>query len=340
MIENFLNNEYIKALLILVAFVIIAKILLLISKRYVSKLTAKTKTDIDNLIFEKSTGPVYSLIIIAGIYIALKSLSIVATYDTLVKGVFFILVSCIIALLVSRNLGILISHVLRVNKKFEKTPQLISKTVSVIIYLIALIVILDYLGVAISPILATLGVGGLAVGLALQPTLADLFAGIHIISDRPIHVGDFVELDAETKGTVEDIGWRSTRIKTPSNNIIVVPNAKLAESTIVNISYPQKETSCVVHCGVGYNEDLEKVEDIIFAIAKKVLKNTKGAVKTYKPLVRFYEFGDSNINFKVIMRAQSRGDTFLLKHEFIKALKKEFDKKKIEISFPVRKLIE
>ena len=332
------QNEYVLALYYIIGAIVLAKVLIVVLKKYLGKLTAKTKTDIDDIILQNATKPLYILIIVAGIYAGLSSLSIVTAYPAIPK-IIFALVVLIIALLVSRTLAVLISHVLKVQKKFEKTPKLINKVVGVVIYLLALVIILDHFGVAISPILATLGVGGLAVGLALQPTLADLFAGIHIISDQPIRVGDFIELDAETKGTVEDIGWRSTRIRTPGNNIIIVPNSKLADTTITNSNMPQKEVSCLIYCGVGYGENLEKVEKIVLDVAKNVIKKVDGAVKDYQPKVRFYEFGDSNINFKTIFHAKKRGDKFLLTHEFIKALKKEFDKRKIDISFPVRKIV-
>jgi len=339
-IIDILQNEYANALVIILISFIIAKAIILCSKKYVKKFTEKTKTDIDDKLIAAIEKPAYSLILLVGAFLALRTIAALASVGSLITTVMFILGVFIVTLMFSRIVSILITHWFKTQKNFQKTPKLISKTISVIIYIIAAIIVLDNFNIAISPILATLGVGGLAVGLALQPTLSDLFSGINIISDKPLQVGDFIELDAETKGTVEDIGWRSTRIKTPGNTVIIIPNSKLASSTIFNISLPEHEVSCVIPCGVGYGEDLERVEKITIDVAKKVLKKTKGAIKDYEPKVRFYEFGDSNINFRVILRAETRGAKFSLTHEFIKALKKEFDKKNIDISYPVMKVVE
>lgn len=339
-IIDILQNEYANALVIILISFIIAKAIILCSKKYVKKFTEKTKTDIDDKLIAAIEKPTYSLILLVGAFLALRTITALASVGSLITTVMFILGVFIVTLMFSRIVSILITHWFKTQKDFQKTPKLISKTVSVIIYIIAAIIVLDNFNVAISPILATLGVGGLAVGLALQPTLSDLFSGINIISDKPLRVGDFIELDAETRGTVEDIGWRSTRIKTTGNTIIIIPNSKLASSIIYNISLPEQEVSCVIACGVSYGEDLERVEKIGVDVAKKILKKIKGAVKDYEPKLRFYEFGDSNINFKVILRAETRGDKFTLTHEFIKALKKEFDKKNIEISYPIMKIVE
>jgi len=141
-------------------------------------------------------------------------------------------------LIVARILSFFISRWLKVQKQFQKTPKLISTVVSIVIYLIAFLMILRYLNVEITPLVATLGLGGLAVGLALHNTLSNFFAGVYIISDRPINVGDYIEMDGNIAGYVEDIGWRSTRIKTLPNTIVVVPNSKIAESVIVNNYLP------------------------------------------------------------------------------------------------------
>ena len=228
---------------------------------------------------------------------------------------------------------------LKVQKKFEKTPQLISKIISVIVYLIAFLMILKHFNIEITPLIATLGVGGLAVGLALQNTLSNFFAGLHIISDRPVNVGDFIELtEGNISGYVEDVGWRSTRIRTLPNTIVIVPNSKLAESIIINDSLPEQEMATLVQCGVAYGSDLKKVEEVTVDVARKIQKTVPGAVKTFDPFIRYHTFGDSNINFSVILRVEKFVDKYLITHEFIKALKERYDKEGIEISWPVRKV--
>jgi small-conductance mechanosensitive channel len=199
-------------------------------------------------------------------------------------------------------------------------------------------VILGYFQVDITPLIAGVGLGALAIGLALQSTLTNFFAGVHILSDKPIRVGDFIELDKDTYGVVEDIGWRSTRIRMLTDNLLVIPNAKLADSNIINYSMPKQDFSIWVPCGVAYESDLKKVEKVTLEVAKEIQQKIPGAVKDFEPAFRFREFSDSNINFTAILRVEEPMARFVVRNEFIKALKERFDKEKIEISWPIRKI--
>jgi len=186
--------------------------------------------------------------------------------------------------------------------------------------------------------IAGVGLGALAIGLALQSTLANFFAGVHLLSDRPIDVGDYIEIDENAKGIVEDIGWRSTRIRTLTDNLLIIPNGKLAESNITNFSKPKQDLSVWVPCGVAYESDLKKVEKVTLEVAKKIQQTVEGAVKDFDPVFRYIEFGESNINFIAILRVKDPMKRFVVRNEFIKDLKEQFDKEKIEISWPIRKI--
>jgi small-conductance mechanosensitive channel len=199
-------------------------------------------------------------------------------------------------------------------------------------------VILGYFQIDITPLIAGVGLGALAIGLALQSTLSNFFAGMHLVSDRPIDVGDYIEIDDNTKGTVEDIGWRSTRIRTLADNLLIIPNGKLSESNITNFSKPKQDMSLWIPCGISYESDLKKVEKITLEVAKYIQMNADGAVKNFEPGFRFKEFGDSNINFTTILRINDPLKRFVVRNEFIKALKQRFDEEKIEISWPIRKI--
>jgi len=172
----------------------------------------------------------------------------------------------------------------------------------------------------------------------LQDTLSNFFAGVYLVADMPIRIGDYIELDNGMKGYVEDIGWRSIRIKTLPNNYIIIPNSKLAQSIITNYYAPEQEMSVVVPCGVSYDSDLEKVEKVTIEVAKEVQQNVPGAVKNFEPFIRYNEFGDSNINFSIILRVERFVDRYLVVHEFIKKLMARYNKEGIEISFPVRNI--
>ncbi len=338
-IEPFLWNEYALFLAILLASFALASVVKFVFKNYLKRLAQKTETDLDDVIIELLANPLYFSLLLAGLYLASKTLSIFEAYAVLVEGVFFVLFAFVLAFTFSKIFVFLVTRWFKVSKKYEKTPRLIGRIVSAFIYLIAGLIVLSYFNVEITPLIATLGLGGLAVGLALQSTLSNFFAGLHILSDKPVKVGDFIELEGKNvSGYVEDVGWRSTRIKTLSNTMVAVPNAVLADNIIVNYSTPGKEQSVIVQCGVAYGSDLKKVERVTVEVARKIQKTVPGAVKDFEPFVRFHTFGDSNINFSVILKVEKFEDKYLVVHEFIKALKEKYDKEKIEISWPVRKV--
>ncbi len=337
-IESLIHDEYFHFLLILISSIILAKIVHFILVKYVRGIAARTKTDIDDAILKIVTKPLYIFIMFAGFYFGLKSLSVLAPYSTKIDGIFFVVTALLLSLIVSRILGVLLSGWLRVQKKYEKMPKLMGNIVAVVIYLIAFLMILDHFKIEITPLVAAFGLGGLAIGLALQNTLSNFFAGLHIISDKPINVGDYIEIEGGTSGYVEDIGWRSTRVRTLPNTLVIVPNSKLAESVIINNSLPVLEMSAVIQCGVAYESDLEKVEKVTLDVAKKIQETVPGAVKTFQPLMRYHTFGDSNINFSIILRVEEPVSKYIVTHEFIKALKKRYGEEGIEISWPVRKI--
>ena len=150
---------------------------------------------------------------------------------------------------------------------------------------------------------ASLGIGGLAVGLALQPTLSNYFSGLYVSAEGFIQPKDYIEVDG-MKGYVVSVGWRNTVIRLWNNNLVTIPNSKIADSVIINYNEPQNKSSFIVTCGVAYNSDLKKVEKVAMEVAEKIQKKKQFGVPDFKPLFRFYNFGDSNIDFKVILQAE------------------------------------
>lgn len=196
--------------------------------------------------------------------------------------------------------------------------------------------LLGTLGISIAPILTTFGIGGVAVALGLQDTLSNLFAGVHIALAANIRVGDFIELESGQTGYVEDIRWRATRVRTLNNNFILIPNARLSHAIVTNHNLPTKELAIRVQMGVHYASDLDRVERIAREVATHVMKTVPGGVPDFVPLVRFDAFGQSSIDFIVVMRAQEFSAAALVKHEFIKAASRRFAAEGIVIPYPVR----
>jgi len=207
-----------------------------------------------------------------------------------------------------------------------------------LIFGIGILVLLGTLGISITPIIASLGITSLAVALALQPTLENFFSGVQLVIDKPVRVGDYIELESGQQGFVDKIGWRSTWIRMLPNNTVIVPNAQLSNSRIINYFYPEKELSVPVEVGVHYNSDLEKVEQVTLEVAREILISHEWGVDEYNTFVVFHTFDSSSINFTVMLRAKEYFNRFWVKSAFIKALHKRYALEGIVIPYPIRAL--
>jgi small-conductance mechanosensitive channel len=232
---------------------------------------------------------------------------------------------------------------MEVLRRYSKKVDFVSSSAGVIKTLyrtlilgFVFLIVLDRLKITITPFLASLGIGGLVVALALQDTLSNFFSGIYIFFDKPIRIGDYIMLESGQEGYVAHIGWRNTRIRMLPNNIVIVPNAKLVSSQIINFYLPEPELAVLVQVGVSYQSDLEKVERVTIGVAKEVLQETQGGVREFNPFIRYHTFSDFSINFTVILRAKEYVDKYLITHEFIKRLHKRYLREGIEIPFPIR----
>ena len=336
-LDILIENEYLRFILILIGTIIVVILSYFFLKIIVKRIVGRKKS-YGEFIFKQLSKPIIFLLLIIGFYSAIRQLLIINEYQLLLNQSFFILTTLIFALFIIRIISVIMLGYLKIRKGFERPPKLINMTISIIIFIIAIAVILGYFKFDITPLIAGVGLGALAIGLALQSTLSNFFAGMHLVSDRPIDIGDYIEIDEDTKGTVEDIGWRSTRIRTLADNLLIIPNGKLSESNITNFSKPKQDMSLWVPCGVAYESDLKKVEKISLEVAKIIQMTVDGAVKDFEPAFRFREFGDSNINFITVLRVTDPMNRFSVRNQFIKALKTRFDKEGIEISWPIRKI--
>ena len=228
-------------------------------------------------------------------------------------------------------------------RRYSKKVDIISSSAGVIKTLyraiilgFVFLIVLDRLKITITPFLASLGIGGLVVALALQDTLSNFFSGIYIFFDKPIRIGDYIMLESGQEGYVTQIGWRNTRIRMLPNNIVIVPNTKLVSNQITNFYLPETEMAVLVQVGVSYQSDLEKVERVTIEVAKQVLQEVEGGVKEFDPFIRYHTFSDFSINFTVILRAKEYVSKYLITHEFIKKLHRRYQQEGVEIPFPIR----
>jgi small-conductance mechanosensitive channel len=204
----------------------------------------------------------------------------------------------------------------------------------VFVFVLGMLVLLQTIGISVAPIITALGVGGLAVALALQDTLSNLFAGLHIIASKKIKPGDYIKVDIGAEGFLEDITWRNTSIRTPQNNTVILPNNKMASAVITNYNIPSKELDVTLQLSVSYDSDLAKVEKTTKEVAKEVLSQCCPGQVVQEPSVRFDSFAPSSISFTIIMRAREIADGGIIKHEFIKKLMNRYKQEGIKIPFP------
>ncbi|HJO61182.1 MAG TPA: mechanosensitive ion channel family protein [SAR202 cluster bacterium] len=213
------------------------------------------------------------------------------------------------------------------------------RVLPITVYAVGTLIAIDNLGVSISPILAGLGIGGLAVALAVQPTLSNFFAGTYVVTEGELKAGDFIELDGGPSGYVESVGWRSTKIRSRFNNLVIIPNSRMAESIVTNYFSPTPAMNVIVTCGVSYESDLEQVENIALEEAEALVKESRHSIKDMDPFFGFSNFGDSNIDFFIFLQAVDRNGTFILKSQLMKRIHSRFTAEGIEINYPVRKLV-
>ena len=197
---------------------------------------------------------------------------------------------------------------------------------------LGVLIFLQLIGISITPILASLGIGSLAVALALQDTLSNFFAGIYISMDKPVQTGDFIRLESGDEGCVTDIGWRSTRIRTGAHNVVILPNAKLIGSVVTNYNLPNRELAVSVEFTVAHEADLERIEKAVREAAASLRGKALGLAKGAEPVFHFQAFTDAGIRGTVVLRAREFFETGAVKHELIKAIHERL--KKEGVAFP------
>lgn len=279
-------------------------------------------------------GTLFTWVLLIGLRGALLTLNLqprLAGVLTTILEIAFVLSVTVAA---ARIAGGMVGVATRRTDSVLGTSSIFANLARAAILSLGLMIILQSVGVAITPLLTALGVGGLAVALALQDTLANIFAGLHIIASRHVQVGDFVRLGTGEEGYITDITWRNTTVRMLANNTVVVPNAKLAGMNLINFYRPAQELAVLVEVGVSYDSDLDRVEEVTVDVARDLLQTVPGGVPEFDPFIRFHTFGEFRIGFTVILRAREFADQHVIKHEFVKRLHRRYTREQIRIPFP------
>lgn len=271
--------------------------------------------------------------ILGSLYGAVVVLEIEESTRTTVEEVIFVLFALSIIFATIR----IIDGFINARAKSLAKTSIFAILVKVTIALLGLTLVLNGLQIDVTPVLTAFGIAGLGVAFALQDTLANFFAGLHLIASREIKPGNFIRLDTGEEGTIVDINWRSTTLKDLKNYILIIPNSKLVQANITNFDLPSPPVTFVIGCGVSYGSDLQHVEEVTLDVAKYLLNDPEfGGNSSWKPLMRFHTFSDFSVNFNVVVQVMEYKNQFAFKSEFIKRLHKRFKEGGIEIPFPIR----
>ena len=305
---------------------------------YLVGLAKKTRTEADDLILGAFRNMPMLWCFLAGAYFASNSVEVYPRWERLVEHTILVLFLASLTLVGARVAAALVTLYSLKAEGLMASTSILRNLTALAVVICGVLVILDTLGISVTPILTALGVGGLAVALALQDTLSNLFAGIQILASRQVRVGYYIKLASGEEGYVSDIRWRNTVVRALANNAILIPNSKLASAITTNYYMPVKEMSVQVQVGVSYGSDLEKVERVTVEVATEVMKEVTGGVPATQPFIRYHTFADSSINFSVNLRGQEFTDQYLITHEFIKRLQKRYAQEEITTPFPIRRV--
>ncbi|MDP6339565.1 MAG: mechanosensitive ion channel family protein [Candidatus Marinimicrobia bacterium] len=304
------------------------------------KVTEKTKWKGDDVVFEAIESHIVLWFFLASLNIASSSIPFIS--DEYIGYLSKIIISALIlsVTMASSRIGVGLLNFWAERQGTDLPSTTIFVNLArIIIISIGVLVILQSLGISITPLLTALGVGGLAVSLALKDTLADFFAGLHILLSQKVKPGDFVEMDSGHMGYVQNITWRHTTLMERTNNIVTIPNSKISAAIVKNYDKGDPSFSIRVSVGVSYNSDLDHVVKVTEEVAEGVVRDVDGAKKDAPPIVRCFEFADSSVNLKIYFRGLKYGDQHPIIDEFIRRIHKRFNQENIEIPFPIRTLI-
>ncbi|HZS11211.1 MAG TPA: mechanosensitive ion channel family protein [Nitrospirales bacterium] len=210
----------------------------------------------------------------------------------------------------------------------------------VTIWVVGALILLSGLGISVTPVLTALGVGGLAVALALQDTLSNFFAGLHLLIERPVRVGDFVKLETGQEGYVEDIGWRTTRIRMLPNDMVILPNSRLTQSILTNYYLPSPQRGISIAVSVGYETDPDHLEHVLIDEAQKAVGTVQGLLAEPAPNVRFIPgFGSSSLDFSLNVHVAEFTDQYLVQHELRKRILSRLRAERITMPYPHQQIV-
>lgn len=345
MVLEFLNTIYYgNSLLNWFYFLLTVVAFLLISKAFIyfSKSLSENKKDSQSILFlilDFSESPIAFLTFVFGLFVGYQFLTFDAIIDFYFNNIIQLLAIFGITWIIIKLIDVFLKYFIKPftgktrNKFDDQIIQVLSKSIKIVVIILAILISLDNFGFDIITLIAGLGIGGLAIAFAAQKTISDIFGGLNILISRPFILGDTIEFNGII-GTVEEISIRHTRIRNLDKRLVIVPNSTLSENVIINITCaPQRKT--IWKIGVTYNTPVKKIEK-----AKKIIFNIINDCELCqeKPIVAFDEFSSSSLDIIVVFFTKTGAwiDMVKAKDEIGLKIKKSFEKEGIGFAFPTQ----
>ncbi len=334
-IQFILGNVYLKFLLILLVTFIIAFVVKIIIKKILKPLALKTKTKIDDLIIKSISSIIFYIILAVGIKIGLDTFEFkTRIYNNLIESLLILLIA-ILLIRIIHNFAVhwIEDWAVRTESTADdRMIPLIEKILKAIVIILAIIFIFSAWDVNISPLLATAGIAGLAVGLAVKDSLANILGGLQLVLDKTFKVGDKVQLESGELGVILDIGLRTTKLKTYDNEVIYIPNGNLANAKVKNLTVPDLSIRANVNFGVEYGSDPEKVRQVVM----EAIKDIDTVLEEPEPLVQFLKMSDFSLDFVARAWVAEYTQAYSTSVKMTEAIYNALNKAKIGIPFPTR----
>ena len=300
--------------------------------RILHQWATRAKSNVDQLVVQGLRGPIMIWVVMLGLHVATQASRLPARIQAEVSQALLVLFVISMTWALSRLSGVLI----RFHAGGASYTSLTENLARIVVVLLGIVIVLDTLGISVLPILTALGVGGIAIALALQDTLSNLFGGFYVSITGQLRIGDYVKLDSGEAGFIVDVSWRSTSIRSLDNNVIIIPNAKLAKATVTNYDLPSRSLSVSIAVGVGYDSDIDKVERVLLEVTNAAVGHVPGLLGDPAPSVRLINFGGSALELTLSCSVQKFADQYLVQHELRKRILKRFREETIDIPFPTR----
>ena len=328
------------SLLIIVGALIVNKLIPIINRRVVRRIAERSRTRIDDLLSDALEPPILLGVMLFAVWISLGRLDLGVKFHHFLRNAYEVLVTLNVTWLFARVIARLIESVFtprdgsattRLNINTHLIP-LIKRGVLIVVWAIGIVMALHNIGVTVTTLMGTLGIGGMAFALASQDTIKNIFGGVTIFTDQTFQIGDIIRI-GDTEGTVVDVGLRSTRLRTYDSRLVILPNSQLIDAVVTNIS-SEPGRRVVIDLGLTYDTSPEKMRQAM-AILNSMADRVRG-VEPGSITAAFVAFADSSLTVRFIYFIRKSADIFGTQTEVNFDILSQFNAAGLNFAFPSR----